>query len=468
MRPVSYLKLIFILGISVNQALASQVILLKQYVEMAQSKDPSLQSAQVSMEGSRLIKNNARLLTGINFFTKGNILTDGRPTSAPSFQGDQTDVNAVAVGLQQQTSFGLAWTLSQNYQYTKIYNAAVVPLPEYYDMYPKIELSLPLWRNWLGSETKATQVQAESQIRVQMLNSELSRVQKENEVKEAYYSLATQQKSFEIQKDSLRRAEKILNWARSRATRNLSDKSDVYQTQALVSARKLELMSAELKLKEAARVFNSFLEIDSDTVSYSLAPEEIDLQALELSKVQAKARLDLRLQKENLKSVESSYIVQREKNKPSLNVSMAYLKQGRDATVSGAQSKISEAKDYRLLTLTFNMPLDIGNMSDSQEGYGKLAEGQVLAEKASVRAESIQWKNTVNQAETLAQQLKIVRDLEVVQKNKADLERSKYNNGRSTTYQVLMFEQDYVNSRTQKINLELQVRKFLTSLDLYR
>jgi len=31
-----------------------------------------------------------------------------------------------------------------------------------------------------------------------------------------------------------------------------------------------------------------------------------------------------------------------------------------------------------------------------------------------------------------------------------------------------MFEQDYVNSRNQKINLELQVRKFLTSLELYR
>ncbi|MBL7557871.1 MAG: TolC family protein [Bdellovibrionaceae bacterium] len=468
MKPAVYLKFIFILSVCVNQALANEVISLKQYIEMAQGKDPSIQSAQLSLEGSRLIENNARLLTGINFFANGNILSDGRPTSAPSFQGDQTDVNALAVGLQQQTSFGLAWTLSQNYQYTKIYNAAVIPLPEYYDMYPKIELSLPLWRNWLGSETKATQGQIENQVKVQKLNSELSRVQKENEIKDAYYTLATQQKSFEIQKDSLQRAEKILNWAESRATRNLSDKSDVYQTQALVAARKLELMSAEVKLKEAARLFNSFLEIDSDVVSYRLASEDIDSKALELSKAQAKARLDLLLQKENLKSAESSYIVQREKNKPSLNLSMAYLKQGRDTSASGAQSKISDAKDYHLLAVTFNMPLDIGNMSDSKEGYAKLAESQVLAEKARVRTESIQWKNTVYQAETLAQQLKIVRDLETVQKNKADLERSKYNNGRSTTYQVLMFEQDYVNSRNQKINLELQVRKFLTSLELYR
>ncbi len=468
MKSVSYLKLVLMLSIFAKQALAGEVLSLKQYIEMAQAKDPAIQSAQLSLEGSRLIENNARLLTGINFFANGTYLSDGRPTSAPSFQGDQTDVNSLAVGLQQQTSFGLAWTLSQNYQYTKIHNASVIPMPEYYDMYPKIELSLPLWRNWLGSETKAAQNQIETQVKVQKINSELARVQKENEVKDAYYTLATQQKSYEIQKDSLQRAERILNWSESRAKRNLSDKSDVYQTQALVSARRLELMSSEVKLKEAARVFNSLLEVDSDVVTYQLVPEEIDSKQLDLSKAQAKARLDLLLQKENLKSVESSYIAQREKSKPSLNLNMAYLKQGRDTTVSGAQSKISDAKDYQMVGVTFNMPLDIGNLSDSKEGYAKLADSQVLAEKARFRTESIQWKNTVDQAETLAQQLKIVRELETVQKNKADLERSKYNNGRSTTYQVLMFEQDYVNSRNQKINLELQVRKFLTSLDLYK
>lgn len=468
MKPVPYLKLMFILGFYLNQALAADALSLKQYIEMVQTKDPAIQSAQLSLEGSRLIEKNARLLTGVNFFANGTYLKDGRPTVAPSFQGDQTDVNSVSVGLQQQTSFGLAWTLSQNYQFTKIYNASIIPMPEYYDMYPKIELSLPLWRNWLGSETKAIQGQIETQVQVQKINSELARIQKENEIKDAYYTLATQQKSYDIQKDSLQRADKILSWAESRASRNLSDKSDVYQTQALVSARKLELMSAEEKLKEAARLFNSFLEVDSDSVNYRLISDEIDSKQLELRKDQAKARLDLLLQKENLKSVESSYVAQREKNKPSLNLNMAYLKQGRDSTSSGAQSKISEAKDYQMVGVTFSMPLDIGNMSDSKEGYAKLADSQILAEKARLRNEWIQWKNAVDQAETLAQQLKIVRDLETIQKNKADLERSKYNNGRSTTYQVLMFEQDYVNSRNQKINLELQVRKFLTSLELYR
>lgn len=469
MKAEFYIRGALMLGIFINQTWATEVISLKQYLEITQSKDPSVQSVQLATEGTKLIENNASLLTGVNFFATGSYLTDGRSTTNVAFLGDKTSNNSYALGLQQQTLFGLSWSLSQNYSYTKISNATLLPMPEYYDAYPKLELSLSLWRNWSGVETKATQSQLENQLKVQKINSEIARIQKENEIKEAYYNLATQQKYYEIQKDSLQRAQRILSWANSRVKRNLSDKSDLYQTQALVSARRLELMSAEAKLKETARVFNSFLDVSSEVATYRLIEDDIDLAELALGKKQTKARLDTLLQKENLKAIEASYLAQKEKNKPSLNLSLSMMKQGRDANASKAQDKIfSENKDYQLVTLTFNMPLDLSNLSDSKEGYALLASSQTLAEKSRIKNESIQWKNTVDQAETLSQQLNIIRELEVIQKNKADLERTKYNNGRSTTYQVLIFEQDYVNSRNQRLNIELQARKFLTSLELYK
>lgn len=469
MKAESFLKGIFLLGVWTYSAHGADRVTLKQYLEMARAKDPSIQASEMAVEGSKLTERNARLLTGLNLFATGSYLNDGRPTVNQAFQGDKTVNNSYGLGIQQQTIFGLSWALSQNYSYTKISNATVLPMPEYYDSYPKLELSLPLWRNWMGSETKATRDQIENQLHVQKINAELVRIQKENEVKDAYYSLATQKKYVEIQKDSLSRAEKILSWADSRVKRNLSDKSDLFQTQALVSARRLELLSAEVKLKEVSRVFNSFLDISADSVDYRLDEDEIQTTDLQLGKKQVKARLDFLLQKENLKATEAGYLTQKEKNKPSLNLSLQLLKQGRDTGASGAQDKVfSENRDYQAVALTFNMPLDIGNMSDSKEGYSLLANSQVLAEKARAKNESIQWKNAVDQAETLIQQIKIVRELESIQKSKADLERTKYNNGRSTTYQVLMFEQDYVNARNQRLNVELLTRKFLTSLELYK
>ena len=325
MKPYHFLKHILFFGYCASLASANEAITLKQYIELSRAKDPSVQSAQKGIEGSKLIENSPKLLTGVNFFVNGSYLNDGRPTANPAFMGDKTEANSLSVGLQQQTSFGMNWSLSQNHNYTKINNATIIPMPEYYDAYPKLELSLPLWRNWLGSETKATQGQIENQVKVQKINSELLSIQKENEIKDVFYSLAAQQKSYEIQKDSLQRAEKILNWAESRANRNLSDKSDVYQTQALVSARRLELMSSEVKLKEAARLFNSFLEIDSDAVGRRLVVDEIDVKNLEINRKQAKARLDLLLQKENLKAAETNYSLQIEKAKPTLNLGISFL-----------------------------------------------------------------------------------------------------------------------------------------------
>ncbi len=447
---------------------SSAQMTLDNYMNQVRKSDPSYQSSQLMKEGAQLTEQGADLMTGLNLYSTLSSLSDGRPTVNLAAQGDKTVSNGFAVGLKQQSSIGASWALSQNFSYTKISNSALTT-PEYYDSYPKLDVSIPLWRNLLGSETKATQLQAESLLKLQKINADMSYIQKESEIKEAFFNLATQQKNYEIQKDSLGRAEKILTWAESRVSRNLSDKSDMYQTQALTSARRIELMNADVKLKEAARLFNSYLGKSSDEVKEQLVVDEIDLKQLKLQKEKQKSRIDLLLQKENLLSQQTNFQAQREKNKPNLDLSISYLKQGRDTTLSNAQANtFKDNKDYLLVGLSFSMPLDVGTNSDAKEGYAKLAESQVLAEKVRARNEGLEWMKAVDQAEMLGQQLKIVRDLEVIQKNKADLERSKYNNGRSTTYQVLTFEQDYVNARNQRINLELQLRKFINSLELYK
>lgn len=461
--------MVFGSGLSFAKGATQEKLSLEQYLEMVKKSDPSYKSSELMRDGAQKTEAGASLMTGLNLFSTVSSLNDGRPTTNTAAQGDKTVANGFAVGLKQQSSLGIQWSLSQNYTYTKISNASLIPVPEYYDAFPKIEMNIPLWRNLLGAETKATQTQLESQLKLQKVSAEMALIQKESEIKEAYFNLATQQENYEIQKDSLARAEKILSWAQSRVSRNLSDKSDLYQTQALTSSRRIELMNADNKLKEAARLFNSYLGSSSEVVSSQLSADEIDLKALRLKKAEQKTRMDLLLQKENIIAQERNYLSQKEKNKPSLDLSLVYSKQGRDTTQTGAQSNtFKDNKDYVLAALNYTMPLDIGTNSDSKEGFAQLAQSQVLAEKVRQRNESLEWSKAVDQAEMLSQQLRIVRELEGIQKNKADLERTKYNNGRSTTYQALTFEQDYINSRIQRINLELQLRKFINSLELYK
>ncbi len=448
----------------------AQSMSLNQYLDQVKSKDPSYQSSLKMKEGASSVQDSAGLMTGLNLVGQYQRLNDARPTANVAAQGDKTEANGWNVGLQQLTPFGFQWDLRQYYMHTKISNATLIPNPEYYDAYPQISLGINLWRNLLGSETRANRNALESQLAVQKLNADIAYIQKESEIKMAFYNLATQQENYATQKDSFDRAEKILSWSDSRVKRNLSDRSDLYQTQALVSSRRIDLMNAEASLKKAARVYNSFLGIESDQVREKLKIDEIDVARLALQKASNLKRLDLLLQKESIEAQEKNYLAQKEKNKPSLDLNLTYAKNGRDVNSYSQAEKNTYDKDkeYMAASLNLTLPLDQFTASDARSGYQALAVSQALLEQVRLRNEKIEWQNTVDQANNLAQQLKIIRDLEVVQKNKADLERSKYNNGRSTTYQVLTFEQDYVNSRNQRINVELQLRQFINSLDLYR
>ncbi|MFN7826025.1 MAG: TolC family protein [Pseudobdellovibrionaceae bacterium] len=462
------MKLLLVFLFSAQSAFSATEMTLEQYMKAASSQDPSYEAALKMEAGALRSQDAAALLTGLNFFTTYSDLHDGRPTTNTAAQGDTTTNQTLSVGLKQQSKVGLQWSLSQNYSHTNISNASLIPAPDYHDVYPKLELSLPLWRNFWGAEIRASQEQLDSQLQLQKLSARSQRIQKESEIKETFYNMYTQQRNYEIQKDSLERAEKILTWAKSRLARNLSDRGDLYQTEALASSRKIELTVADQKLKEAARKFNSMINQPGDVVPEILRMPEVQKTQLEINITKEIQRIDYKVLEQNLVANRNNYLAQKEKNKPSLDLSLIYSKAGRATSQSAAERNVwDKDKEYRLVALNFTMPLDIGNSSDVRSGFQELAESQVAAERARVRDVELESKRAEDQARALWAQWQLIQELEKIQKEKADLERSKYNNGRSTTYQVLTFEQDYANSRTQRINLELQLRRFVDSLELF-
>jgi outer membrane protein TolC len=112
--------------------------------------------------------------------------------------------------------------------------------------------------------------------------------------------------------------------------------------------------------------------------------------------------------------------------------------------------------------------LDQVKTSQIRSGYAEMSQAQAQAEQSRLRDVGLTWSETVEKASQLKKQLEILRSLEVLQRKKADSERNKLNRGRSTTFQVLNFEQDYNSARNQRINLEFQARQFINSLALYK
>ena len=453
-----------------SQALWAQALTLSEYKSQVLKNDPQTQSVKALYDANQKVMSQADLITSVQVFADASFLDDQRPTVNPRFQGDRTSANSLSLGLQQQTRYGLKWSLSQNFQKTKIDNADPVAItqPEYNDNFPKLELSLPLWRNWLGSETQAEQERIKLQSQALAKQSEINWIQRQSEVEEIYFQLLSKKEVFTIQKDSLDRAERIESWTRSRIQRNLVDEGDYFQAQAAVQARQLDLVKAEVDLKNAARTFNSLRNLSSDEVPESLKNEDLNLNLLNLNASEKKERIDLQARQDQIRAQKNMAIAEKEKLKPSLDLQVQGWTQGRGATYSAADRRTFQDEDYLFFGIGFSMPLDQLKAAKIRSGYSEMNTAQDLSEQSRLRDVGLNWLDTVEKAQQLKKQLEILRALEVLERKKADSERNKLNRGRSTTFQVLNFEQDYNSARNQRINLEFQARQFINSLALYK
>ena len=63
--------------------------------------------------------------------------------------------------------------------------------------------------------------------------------------------------------------------------------------------------------------------------------------------------------------------------------------------------------------------------------------------------------------------LDLARKIETVQKNKLDLERDRHKRGRTTTYQVLLFEQDFASSQLSRIRAEAELLRILAQMKTF-
>lgn len=442
----------------------------EEYLNQVIQRDPRYKSAEMSREGSEKVLGSGDLLTNIQLTSQISFLDDERPTASPTTMGSKIENRTYSLGLQQQTSLGASWALTQNVSETKVLgaNSAFLPQNQYYDAYPKLELQIPLWRNLLGKETQARTEQLNAQSKAQLLQSQAEEVLQKTQIEITYTQLLSQQEILEIHKDNLRRAERILSSSKIRVQRNLSDRSDLYQSEAAVRLRQLELLNAERQMQEAALKFNQLRGLFEDKVSEKLTALPLALEKLDLSSS------PLRVAKDNLAQVElakSQAALSRsllEQNKPNLNFSLSHLKQGRDRDYNQAQQNVIDRdNDYWLIALQFSMPLDQIEQGKHREGHRLLSEAQSLKEKALLEDRRRLWVNTVSTAQWMKSQILILRELEEIQLQKANLERSKLSQGRSTIYQVLMFEQDFVNVRSQRVNLETQIRQFISQLSLF-
>lgn len=443
--------LAWILSIWIAPSRAGDSLSLSQYLEQVESGNVAIQSSKDASRGAELRSSEATLLYSPQLLINADFSNDHRLN--PMFQTAYNKVrnDSYTLGIQQLTPFGLKggvyYTLLREH-YIGATNGNV-----FFEGRPHLEVSLSLIRNGLGSETRAQHAMLESNARATQYGESFKVKAARSEAEAAYIQLASARLLKKVDQASYDRAKEILDWASRRFKTNLGEDSDLYQAQANLEAKKLQLQSSADRERSAARNFNRLREKDDDTVE-----ENVTLPELAQVPTRAQVRDDVRAAQEGAKMAAAQATLGREKNKSTLELYASYARNSRSNTWNSAASDgFGSDRPTTAWGIRFQTPILIGSQMNATEGYGleKSAAERLVDQK--VFDQEVEWKDLTLKLSEAQKRYEIAQSIFEFQKKKALNERSRLKRGRSTTYQTLIFDQDYNFAEAAKIQAQSEV-----------
>jgi outer membrane protein TolC len=449
---------------------SQQTLDLNSFLNQVQSGNDQYQSANSLRAGLELRQNEWKLLTRPNLFGTAEYTDDQRLTGAPSFQGRQTKISRYNLGIEQSTTVGVDAKLYYDYMDTEIVgvNPTFFPVPQFIISSPVLELSQSLWRNFGGAEKVALQEVSAAKVQSQKLLATYGLITLRVDAEKAYWRLVVARKMVISAQENLGRAERMLKWSSRRERMSLSDRSDLYQSQAIVAQRQIELQTAIDDEKSAALEFNKMRGIDEIAVPEQLSLIETEqVTSLQLPERNSE-RLDVKAAAETARANKAAAKLSAEATKPDLKVYARLSLNGRDPE---AKTAIDQAwtTNYPMTTVgvKFTMPLSFGLTSDVREGYSAEAKSADLAYRRKFFETDKEWQDLTQKFENAKKRLVLAQTMEKAQKQKMDYERTRHSRGRTTTYQVILFEQDFASAQVARIKLESEILNMFAMLKTF-
>lgn len=461
-------------GLAPGVSSAASTLSLAQYIEQVSSQNQGVQASARAAEGARARSAEADLVLSPVFFANFQLLTD-KSASTSAIQRDRLIANGYTAGVSKAFDFGLTAKLSYAVNYTQLDGAvltgATTPTSfSYHDAKPALELSQSLWRNAWGTETRAA-MEASRSAALATHHVESFRVKAAlAEAEGTYWRLALARETVAVQRESLERGVKLRDWASRRSQAGLGDRSDFLQSQAALEVRRLELQAALDEQLAASRAFNSARGIDSEEVAESL----VELDPRLIGELARSAPPRSAMREDTLSALEASRAqaaaadLGAERNTPDFQLYASLALNGNDPALGPAVGEsLGTSRPTGLLGVRLSIPLDVFTARDVRSGYRSERIGaELLAERRYFEQER-DWKDLSSRLAESKTRFELAGRIEKIQKEKLDLERERLNRGRTTTYQLLLFEQDFAAAQLSRIRAQADVLRLLATLKTY-
>ena len=454
----------------------SSHISLDEYLEQIKNNNLTYASSDEQVESSELLKKKADLITAISAFGSAQTGFNQQNQALAIFNYKQTYSQNYQLGFSQTSNLGIESKLYYSINKTtyKGLDTSRFGNPDLatsnYQTNPVLEVTLPLWKNLFGSSTKASKDSELYQNEANKLNARSLSINTLVSAEKSYWNLSATRKIVEIQKNTLKKAQEILQYVSRRASMNLGEKADVLQAKALVEQKNLELKQAQNNEEISARNFNKQRYLDSNIVAENL--ENLDSKRLDnllITKVKTDNRYDVKAMEAQMKREVAAAKIEEENNKPNLNLYGAYAFKGVNG---GANDALNRSFDDRgeegLVGVKFSMPINFGLSSDIRRGAVKRASVAKINYRQKLLDQENDWNNLIQNLENYKENLQLAKNIENAQKLKLENERRLLKQGRTSTYQILLFEQEYSKSQLTTVQIANQLLGFIADKKLYQ
>jgi outer membrane protein TolC len=443
---------------------AAATLRLDDYLDQVRTQNPAYRAANQSSQGALLRQNEADIPLAFTLFGSAQALED--ESKSPLFPGLQDHTQrTLQAGIRKTTTFGLSGDVSYTYGFEHY-----IPLaPGLYYGRATIELTQSLLQNGFGAAISADRERIEAQNLAQHFQDSFTSKAALAEAEAAYWRLALAREAVDVSKDAVERAQKIYDWNARRARLQLAEQSDLLQSKANLEQTKLQLQTARDTERTSSQSFNVARYNTTDDVPEKLEPlenERIDsLQPPERKGM----RDDVKAAEQAAKASAAGARAQASRDLPQLDVYGSYSTNSRllpEASEASYES-VRLNNPTKSVGVRFSVPLDFGTVSDARKGLKLQETAADLNYQKTVFDVEKQWSDLSQRFLEAKQRLLLARSIEDAQQKKLENERGRLNRGRTTTYQVLLFEQDYRQSQLTRIQAQADVLQILAQMKLF-
>jgi outer membrane protein TolC len=376
------------------------------------------------------------------------------PTLA-AFSPEHIESTQWGAGLSKLFGTGTYVNLSYTGDLTALGFPAVMagelgPTPPTYGQQFSLTVAQPLWRNFMAEEVAAAVDAAQAGADASRAGNRYGAQAQLFQARQAYIQLCTVRQVIVIQQESLERNQRILAWTNAKYADNLADKVDVLQVQAAIQQVALGLSQSREDEAKGQALFNALRGASPTAEVGGLAPLSVPATLEEPQP----GRQDLLAAQAALRASDALVRQVVQQFTPDLSVFATLGLNQRDQDNGTAFDQLWQAEHpARLfgvrLTANLDLPLYHQVLAGAQRARGS-GEAQVEDKQREVEKD---WQQLRESWAGMQERLTLASQLEALQKEKADREKVRYQDGRTTNFQVLRFEDDYNLSRIQTLQL---------------